>query len=248
VRVLAGIGWRAVIAAAAFMGALVLATGSALADGSDRPGSSIAVTAAPANGTLEIQVSGSNQPGNGVFAGFTYGVDLFIVDPKLLPGPCLPAMNAEFDLSESSPAAVADVTGSPLGVGASGPFSFTYPVDVHSYVPGPRLVCAYDMYFSTIDAAWASTTTTIEPGRPAATARPRVTRSGRRLSCRRGTWSQSPTSYRYTWGVVHRRGVAGRRSTLAVTSRLRGHRVECSVTATNSAGSATATSRPVAGS
>ncbi len=230
---------------ATFTGALTLVAGPALADGSDRPGSAIQVSAAPASSTLEIQVSGTNQPGNGVFAGFTYGVKLFIVDPKLLPGPCLPAANAEFDLSLSSPAAVDNVTGSPLGVGASGPFSFTYPVDVRGFVPGPRLVCAYDMYFSTIDAAWASTATTIDATRPAATARPRVARAGRRLTCTRGTWSGAPTSYRYAWSVVRRKGTVGRRSSLTVTSRLRGHQVECSVTAKNSAGSATAASRPL---
>lgn len=165
-KLLAVTGRHGSVAVAAFVGALVLATGSALADGSDRPGSSIQVSAAPSSGTLELKVSGTNAPGNGVFAGFTYGVDLYIVDTKLLPGPCLPALNAEFDLSLSSPAAVDDLTGSPLGVGASGPFSFTFPVDVHSFVPGPRLICAYDMYFTTIDAAWASATTTIEPTRP----------------------------------------------------------------------------------
>jgi hypothetical protein len=46
--------------------------------------------------------------------------------------------------------------------------------------------------------------------------------------------------------VVHKAGVAGRKPSLMVTRKFRGHKVECSVTAENSAGSATATSPPFA--
>lgn len=259
-RRLAVIGSRGAVAAAVLAGGLALATGSALAGGSYRPGSSIEVSAAPVapGGALRIKVSGKNAPATGVFAGFTYGVDLFLVYPKLLPGPCLPAENAELDLSLSNPEAVRDLTGSPLDVGKSGPFSFTYPVIV-SMNPGKRIICAYDMYFSTIDAAWASSTTTVrrsatgttkptttKPGaaRPAAIERPSVTRQGEVLTCERGTWSGSPKSYRYEWMVAFETGVAGKTRSLPVTSKLRGHQVECSVTATSSNGSATATSRP----
>lgn len=149
-------------AAAAFTATLALATGSALANGSDRPGSSVQISAATAGANrLELKVSGTNDPGNGVFAGFTYGVDLYLVDTKLLPGACEPALNAEFDLSVSNPAAVLDLTGSPLGVGKSGPFSFAYPVDVAGFAPGPREICAYDNVTVVNNIGTVGTTSTL---------------------------------------------------------------------------------------
>ena len=69
-----------------------------------------------------------------------------------------------------------------------------------------------------------------------------MTLSGGRLRCSPGTWTGNPTSYRYRWLVLHKAGVAGRQTSLALTRSLRGHAVECSVTATNEAGSTTATS------
>jgi len=76
-------------------------------------------------------------------------------------------------------------------------------------------------------------------------ARPRVTLSGNRLNCIRGIWSARPRTHSYRWLEDPRTRLAGRRATLSVTGKLRGHRVQCAVTATNAAGSATATSRPL---
>jgi hypothetical protein len=80
--------------------------------------------------------------------------------------------------------------------------------------------------------------------RPAATSPPRVTRSGNRLHCLRGSWSGAPTSYAYLWRLIHKSGAIGRGATLIVTRQLHGRAVTCTVTATNSAGSATGTSLP----
>jgi hypothetical protein len=44
--------------------------------------------------------------------------------------------------------------------------------------------------------------------------------------------------------VILKSGTAGGRPSLSLTRKLRGRAVECSVTATNSGGSATANSRP----
>jgi hypothetical protein len=72
---------------------------------------------------------------------------------------------------------------------------------------------------------------------------PGLSRSGTHLACSKGTWSNNPTRFTYGWIVGGRvkRGAHGTK--LAVTRGLRSHRVRCTVTATNSAGSATALSR-----
>jgi hypothetical protein len=93
---------------------------------------------------------------------------------------------------------------------------------------------------------------TIEPasgspgagGKPAVKRRPRVTRARGRLLCSQGSWSQSPTTYRYRWLVLHKAGTAAQGSSLTLSQTLRERTIECSVTAENSLGSATATSLP----
>ncbi len=78
--------------------------------------------------------------------------------------------------------------------------------------------------------------------RPANKKKPRITRLGKKLTCSRGTWSNHPTRYTYHWkgtGKV-KRGIG--RQTLTVTRGLRGHQLQCSVTAINSGGRSTATS------
>lgn len=98
------------------------------------------------------------------------------------------------------------------------------------------LFCAYTLSSTDVllhdDVAWASDQVTITANaspRPSVIVRPRVPRSGARLRCSPGAWSGSPALYQYRWVVVHATGVAGRRASLAVTRRLRGHAVECSV-------------------
>lgn len=105
--------------------------------------SPIRISAAPAGRPQQAggQGPGTNAPATGVYAGFTDGVDLYLVDTKLLPGPCEPALNAEFDLCESRPNAVLDLTGSPLGVGTSGPFSFSYPIEAARLRPARHSRC-----------------------------------------------------------------------------------------------------------
>jgi hypothetical protein len=76
--------------------------------------------------------------------------------------------------------------------------------------------------------------------RPANTKRPHITRSRKYLACSTGIWSHGPTRYAYRWTISKAKGGSGRR--LALTRKLRGHTVRCSVTAYNSAGHATASS------
>ncbi len=80
--------------------------------------------------------------------------------------------------------------------------------------------------------------------RPANTKKPRVTRSGRTLTCNRGTWSNRPTRYQYRWTVNGKTTRAAGGSRLIVNRKLRRHQVRCSVTASNAAGRTSATSSP----
>ena len=74
--------------------------------------------------------------------------------------------------------------------------------------------------------------------------KPRVTRSGNRLRCTPGTWANSPTGFAYHWLVGGKSKAGARSATLTVTHLVRGHKVQCGVKASNSAGSASALSTP----
>jgi hypothetical protein len=81
--------------------------------------------------------------------------------------------------------------------------------------------------------------------RPANLARPSLTRSGRRLTCRPGKWSNVAAGYSYSWLVngKAKHGVTG--SALRMTHALWGARVQCEVTASGPGGRASALSRPL---
>jgi len=128
---------------------------------------------------------------------------------------------------------------------ASGNFS-----NVNAFTPnavGQYLLCGYTDDGATDTLATASMTTNVTASAPIAskpvnTAKPRVTRAGNTLSCSTGRWANDPKKYSYRWlvaGMV-KPGAHGR--TLGSAHKLRGHTVQCSVTASNSAGSTTATS------
>ena len=78
--------------------------------------------------------------------------------------------------------------------------------------------------------------------KPRNTRRPRVKRSGRFLSCTRGDWSNTPSTFSYRWLVNGRGLLKANKSRLAVSRSLHGHRVQCSVRAANAAGAGTAVS------
>jgi Phosphate-induced protein 1 conserved region len=90
---------------------------------------------------------------------------------------------------------------------------------------------------------------------PAATTAPRISgraRVGKKLSARRGSWTNSPTAYRYQWLRCNKRGGSCKSITRATHSTYRlgkrdvGHRLRLRVVARNLAGSASATSRSTA--
>ena len=132
--------------------------------------------------------------------------------------------------------------------------NFSMPVAYTPRFAGRFLICGYTDDAATTTLATASLALTVEaaagsaPGpaaEPANVKRPRVRRSGKKLVCQRGSWSNSPSRYSYRWLVngKRKRGATGR--TLAVTRALRGRRVQCRVTASNPGGAATALSRPL---
>ena len=134
--------------------------------------------------------------------------------------------------------------------------NFSMPV---AYVPrfaGRFLLCGYTDDAATTTLATASLVMNVEgasaPGptpaptaKPVSVEKPRVRRSGKKLVCQRGTWSNKPSRYSYRWLVNgnRKRGASGRK--LGVTRNLRGRKVQCRVTAYNAAGATTALSRPV---
>jgi hypothetical protein len=82
------------------------------------------------------------------------------------------------------------------------------------------------------------------PVKPANTAKPRVTRSGNELRCTRGSWANDPTQFAYHWVVGGKTKAGATGSKLTITHGLHGHKVQCGVKASNSAGSDSALSAP----
>jgi hypothetical protein len=126
--------------------------------------------------------------------------------------------------------------------------NFSMPVAYTPGMPGRFLICGYTDDAATTTLATASLTITVEGAsaqgaKPASVKRPRVRRSGKKLVCQRGSWSNNPSRYSYRWLVNGKRKRGARGRTLGVTRKLRGRKVQCSVTAYNAAGRTTARSR-----
>jgi hypothetical protein len=79
--------------------------------------------------------------------------------------------------------------------------------------------------------------------KPANVKRPRVTRSGKSLACSPGKWSGNSGGYSYSWLVNGRQRPGATSRKLAVSRKLRGRKVQCSVTASGAGGKSTATSK-----
>jgi hypothetical protein len=126
---------------------------------------------------------------------------------------------------------------------------FSMPVGYTPKTAGQWLFCGYTDDGATNTLAASSVPVNIQAAptaiaKPAATRRPRVARSGSTLRCSRGGWSNDPSAYAYRWLVNGKARKGAHSATLAVTRRLRGHKVQCSVRASNAAGAATAVSAP----
>jgi hypothetical protein len=139
--------------------------------------------------------------------------------------------------------------------------NFSNPLAFTPQAPGHVLFCGYtDDGFTDILATAATATDVSAPSsgsgggggggstqngvtaRPANVKKPHLTRSGKKLTCSTGSWSGSPTRYSYSWLVNGRSRAGAHGRSLAVTRKLRGHRVQCKVTASNAGGAASAVS------
>jgi hypothetical protein len=134
--------------------------------------------------------------------------------------------------------------------------TFSEPFKIVPEQAGPMLLCGYLDW--TTDTAAAAAPLTVEvaaapasaggskaggPAKPTDTQKPRVMRSGGKLTCNPGTWSGDPT-FTYSWLLNGQRQKGDHGRTLGVSHKLHGHKVQCSVTASNAAGKDTAVSSP----
>jgi hypothetical protein len=234
---------------------VVLGVGATPALGQTHTLSLSAPSTAAVGQTIIIQASGRNEQ-EPIVDFYSY---LTVV---AIPTSALPACPADY----SSGKQVARSTGAQGGEvldefhreeeDAAGNFSM--PVAYTPGTPGRFLICGYTDDAATSTLATASLTITVQGGsapgaapsppsaaKPASVKRPRVRRSGKKLVCRRGSWSNSPSRYSYRWLVGGKRKRGARRRTLGITRKLRGRSVQCGVTARNAAGATTAFSRPV---
>jgi hypothetical protein len=139
--------------------------------------------------------------------------------------------------------------------------NFSTPFGWTPSKPGSYLLCAYTNDGASGTLATASLPFDVKAGgggtttggggggggptlaKPANTSKPKLKRSGRKLVCKPGSWTNQPDGYLYSWIVGGKTKSGANGKTLRVTRSLRGRRVKCRVTAANNAGTASATSR-----
>jgi hypothetical protein len=251
---------HAVVASAVLV---ALGAGAAPALGQTHTLSLSAPSSAAVGQPIIIQASGFN-PQNPIFT-FTSWLDVSAIPTSVLTSCPAGYLNAS-QVASTTHAQGGEVVanGQREEVDAAGNFSM--PVAHTARVPGQFLICGYTNDGATGTLATASLLLNVTgasapvaipapgaspvPGpsaaaEPASVVRPRVRRSGSRLVCSPGSWSNSPSRYSYGWLVDGRRRRGARGSTLAISRRLRGRKVQCRVTAHNAAGATTALSRPL---
>ena len=122
--------------------------------------------------------------------------------------------------------------------------NFSNVVGYTPTAPGAMLICGYTDDGAGATLATATMTLNVKGAeRPANVAAPRVKRSAARLVCDPGRWSGNAGGYAYGWLVNGKQRAGATGSSLRVKRALRGRKVQCSVTASNAAGSTTAVSR-----
>jgi hypothetical protein len=213
--------------------------------------------------TIIIQASGFN-PQDPVFTFSSYlSIDAI---PTSVLSTCPADYSAAAQIARETYAQGGEVVTSYQREDVDAAGNFSIPVAYVPRVAGRFLLCGYTDDAATTTLATASLILTVDaaagpapgpapapgaapaPGpaaEPASVQRPRVRRSGRKLVCQRGSWSNNPSRYSYRWLVNGKRKRDARGRTLGVTRKLRGRKVQCRVTAANAAGATTAVSRSV---
>jgi hypothetical protein len=133
--------------------------------------------------------------------------------------------------------------------------NFSNQVGATPTAPGTILICAYTANEEGGTRSSASLTLSIQAGgdapssaqgaKPRNVKRPRVAHSGKRLTCKRGGWTNGPSRYSYRWLVNGKPKKHATGRNLRLTRAVRGRTVQCSVTASNTVGADTAISRPL---
>jgi hypothetical protein len=252
--------WRAGVlamltGAVAAVGMGVVA-GPASATGPGYPGETLAVAQNPSAAGQETSFTATgSQPD---FAAGGYGLDVWVklasVDPTCAGSYTQEETEWSGDLANEFWVVQDGWLGDP-----EASTTFSYPFNVLFDAPGSWVMCAY-MTWVTDTAASATLNVNVSAAsgaggggggsggtttpKPTISGRPTVTRSGSTLRCAAGTWTGAST-YAYAWLVSGKAKKGASRKTLRVTDAIKGHSVACRVTASNSAGSTTATSREV---
>ena len=198
-------------------------------------GSSSAVAGQP----LSLTATGKN-PAVGDYPYVTY-LDVELFRPSAVAA-CPATQSAAGQLAPATGGAVLawDV---PTDSDAAGNFSI--PFGLTPLAPGPVLLCGYTAGLAGETLATASMTLPVQssaPATPQSLAPPHLRRSGHQVICDAGRWSNGPTRFSFAW-LVDGRGQPGATGRiLLVTRKLRGHKVQCRVTASNDGGRGTALS------
>ena len=239
-------------AAGGVLAALGVGASPALAD----PGYTLNLSAPPSASVgqpVVIQASGSNPPTDF----FSSWLAVHVIPTSVL-STCPDNYMQAFQVASSTSAQGGEVVtnGQRENVDAAGNWSM--PLVHTPTMPGRFLICGYTNDGATYTFTTASLLLNVQGGaapgpnpspsptaKPASVTRPRVRRSGKKLVCQRGSWSNSPSRYSYGWLVngKRKRGASGQK--LRITRKLRGRRVQCTVRASNAAGATIALSRPL---
>ncbi len=239
------------------------------ATGPSYPGETLSLTqTSPAVVGVAANFEASGQQTD--IEGFAGGFDLEVFDkPPSIDPTCAPTYLGENNTWGSD---LANELHPVVGLYEGSGMSFSVPFKIVPERVGPILVCAYSDWAT--DTAAAAPPLTVEvtaapssstspgsgsspgsgvtnsgpssgsPTQPTDTSKPHVTRSGKKLTCSLGAWLGAPTTYTYSWMLNGRRQNRDHSRILRISHKLRGHSVQCSVTASNAAGQATAVSSP----
>jgi hypothetical protein len=187
-----------------------------------------------------IQATGSNPPTDF----FSSWLDISAIPASVLSACPAGYLNA-FQVASSTGAQGGEVVARAVREDVDAAGNFSIPSVYTPAVPGRFLICGYTNDGAAGTLATASLVLRVQGqgiARPANISKPRVRRFGRKLVCKRGSWSNGPTRFSYAWLVNGKAKKGARRQKLPITRKLRGRRVQCKVTASNAAGSRTVVS------
>ena len=193
-------------------------------------------------GSPAVMTAAGHVPSDAFLARYVYVYAI----PTSVVSTCPAELTNALQLAEASSAQGGD---SVAFVAVEGDFSV--PIAYTAKQAGTFLLCGYLSEMSYVDAraqhvvtaAAGGSSTAPAASAPSNTQRPTVRQQGARLVCAKGSWSGSPTSYRYLWKVGSRVKAGATSRRLKVTASVRGRKVACGVTARNDAGSTTVFSR-----